>query len=301
MNWKRVSFFMLLAMILAGGMSLNSYSQTGSAFSQESDVSGSSMALQQELLILINQERALHGLAPLELDAELMELAQDHAAGMAKQGFISHDMPLGNIFSRMNRIGYNYETVRENVATARTVSFAHSALLKSPGHNANILAADVTHIGIGVANDPSVCNRYLFVAEVFATPGENYEPAHVKELLTTGVEKLQQNGTVIATARRDPVLESIASQSIDSLGDFYSKEDLHNLLAKSVSELQENGKENVSKLEVSVQVLNHPEKLSIPDTIQQGAADMYGAAVRKIKGNSDRPTFLVLTLIGMTQ
>ena len=301
MNWKRVSFSMLFAMIIVGGVPLNSYSRMGSSIFLASDVYGSSAALQQELFILTNQERAVHGLPPLELDMALIKLAQDHAVGMAKQGFISHDVPLGNIFIRMDSIGYSYETVRENVVTARTVSFAHSALLKSPGHKDNILAADVTRIGIGVAHDPSVCSNYLFIAEVFATPGEIYEPAHVKDLLTTGVEKLQQNGTIIATAKRDPLLESIASQSINSLSDSYSQEDLRNLLAKSVSELQENGKENVSKLEVSVQVLNHPEKLSIPNTLQQGAADMYGAAVRRIKSNSDRPAFMVLTLIGMTQ
>ena len=301
MNWKRVSFPMLLVMIIVGGMPLSSYSRTGSSIFLAADVYGSSASLQQELLILTNQERVVHGLPPLELDMALIKLAQDHAVGMAEQGFISHDIPLGNISVRMERIGYSYETVRENVATAQTVSFAHSALLESPGHKDNILATDVTRIGIGVAHNPSVCSKYLFIAEVFATPGENYEPAHVKDLLTTGVEKLQQNGTIIATARRDPVLESIASQSINALSDSYSQEDLRNLLAKSASELQENGKENVSKLEVSVQVLNHPEKLSIPNTLQQGAADMYGAAVRRIKGNGDRPAFMVLTLIGMTQ
>lgn len=301
MTWKRVSFSILLAMIIAGCMTLNSYAQIGSPIFLASNASGLNFALQQELFILTNQERARHGLSPLELDTALIKLAQDHAEGMANQGFISHDVPLGNIFVRMNRIGYNYETVRENVATARTVSSAHSALLKSPGHKANMLATDVTSIGIGVAHNPSVCSKYLFIAEVFATPGESYEPSQVKDLLTTGVEKLQENGAIIIPAKRDLLFESIASRSLNSLGDSYSREDLRNLLAKSADELQENGKENVSRLEVSVQVFNHPEKLSIPDTLKKGVADMYGAAVRKIKSNSERPTFMVLTLIGMTR
>lgn len=300
MRWGKVCVSIFLALVTVGGMPSNGYSWLGTSASLTLDVSGTDTAPRQELFVLTNRTRAAQGLPPLKMDEALMKLAQDHAAAMAKQGFISHDLPSGNVFVRLSRNNYNYETARENVASARTASFAHSALMKSPGHKANILADDVSSIGIGVVREP-VYGKYLFIAEVFATPRKNYEPAQVKELLTTEIEKLKQDSPLIVIAKQDPMFEDAADQSLSALSDSYSREDLRKLLAKSAGELQKNGKDNVAKLEVSVQVLKTPEKLSIPDTLRQGLVEMYGAAVRKIKDNRDQPAFLVLTLMGMTR
>jgi uncharacterized protein YkwD len=39
-------------------------------------------------------------------------------------------------------------TGRENLAAASSVDTAEDGLLKSPGHFANLMATDITHIGI---------------------------------------------------------------------------------------------------------------------------------------------------------
>ncbi|MDR1728349.1 MAG: CAP domain-containing protein [Acidobacteriota bacterium] len=299
MSWNKVCLSVLVVLVVAGVMPSHGYSWTGAA-GLALNASASGVTLEQELVALTNRTRTAQGLPILEMDAVLMKLAQSHAVDMARQGFISHDLPSGNINVRMNRIGYNYETVRENVAQARTVSYAHSALMQSPGHKANILAADVTRIGIGVVRDP-VCGKYLFIAEIFATPRENYDPSQIKQFLTTKVEKLRENGSVIMVPKLDPVLDNMATTSLQNLSNSYSHEDLRNLLARSAGELRKSGKDNVGKIEVSVQVLSTPEKLSIPAALRQGVAEIYGAAVRKIKDGSDRPAFLVLTLTGVSR
>lgn len=167
MSWKKNYILALLALFIATGPADN-------GFSKESDskASGDDVAHSEELLHLVNQYRITQGLPSLVTDARLTSLARKQAEGMAKQGFISHDLPSGNISVRMSSAGYKHGIVRENVASARTVSYAHNALLESTEHKSNILAADVSHIGIGIAKgDPATrYGDYLFIVEIFASP-----------------------------------------------------------------------------------------------------------------------------------
>jgi hypothetical protein len=220
---------------------------------------------------------------------------------MAKQGFISHDLPSGNVFVRMTRAGYNYETVSENVARTRTISYAHNALLESPGHKANILDAEVTHVGIGIAKgDPAArYGEYIYIVELFALPRKVYEPSQIKELLTSRIEKMQRESLV--SAKQDAALEKIATGSLRGLNDSYSNEDLHSLLEKSADELLAGGNPGIFRLYVSVQSLDDPDKFRFPDAIRQGSTGMYGTAVRRITDNGNCPSFLVLTLVGISR
>ncbi len=56
--------------------------------------------------------------------------------------------------------------VRENVAHARSVKLAHRALYASASHRLNLLRADYTHTGIGVARAP---DGTVYVCETFAS------------------------------------------------------------------------------------------------------------------------------------
>jgi uncharacterized protein YkwD len=50
----------------------------------------------------------------------------------------------------MKKYGVTYRTAGENIAGNRSVQAAHTALMNSPGHRANILNPNFTHIGIGI-------------------------------------------------------------------------------------------------------------------------------------------------------
>lgn len=126
--------------------------------------------LEQELLRLTNQQRIRQGLQALAPDSSLMQIAREHSRGMAQQGFISHDQPSGDLKVRMNRAGYLYQVVRENVASAQTISKAQSALIKSSPHISNILAKDVSRVGIGIARLQPPLDKHLYITEIFAAP-----------------------------------------------------------------------------------------------------------------------------------
>jgi uncharacterized protein YkwD len=114
-------------------------------------------AEEQSIVDLVNQAREQNGLAPLQVNSSLVEAAQIQSTDMAELGQFDHNLPgaaLPTLESRAQYVGYNYSFLGENVAfnypDANTVM---AGWLASPGHRANILNADYTQIGVGIAYD----------------------------------------------------------------------------------------------------------------------------------------------------
>lgn len=106
---------------------------------------------EQAMVNLVNQERAKAGLKPLAVDMRLVSLARQKSQDMITNNYFSHQSPTyGSPFDMMRKAGVTYRTAGENLAGASTVQQAHSGLMNSSGHRANILNASYTHIGIGV-------------------------------------------------------------------------------------------------------------------------------------------------------
>jgi uncharacterized protein YkwD len=105
----------------------------------------------------VNAQRVLNGLAPLTVNPKLVEAAQIHAHDMATLGIMAHDLPgaaLPGLLDRANYVGYNFTTLGENIAfNYPDVASVMNGWMNSPGHRANILGADYTEIGVGIALD----------------------------------------------------------------------------------------------------------------------------------------------------
>lgn len=107
--------------------------------------------LESRMLALLNQERARHGLPPLQADPELAEVARSHSADMFARGYFSHVTLDGrDPTDRIREARVRYLVAGENIALARTLELAHQGLMDSPGHRANILRASFGRVGIGV-------------------------------------------------------------------------------------------------------------------------------------------------------
>jgi uncharacterized protein YkwD len=107
--------------------------------------------LEAQMLELVNRERAAAGLAPLAADDELREVARRHSADMFARGYFAHVTPEGrDPFARIREAGYTFRTAGENLALAPTLSIAHTGLMNSPGHRANILRPQFGRVGIGI-------------------------------------------------------------------------------------------------------------------------------------------------------
>lgn len=106
---------------------------------------------EQEMLELVNQERAREGLDPLGFDDELRDVARAHSMEMFTEGYFAHTSPnTGTPFDRMRSAGIRFVLAGENLAYAPNVEIAHEGLMNSPGHRANILRPEFGKVGIGV-------------------------------------------------------------------------------------------------------------------------------------------------------
>lgn len=108
---------------------------------------------EQQMLDLVNKERAAVGLSPLAVDLALTKTSRLKSQDMVDNKYFSHDSPTyGSPFDMMEKFGITYNAAGENIACNQSVQAAHEALMNSPGHKANILSKDYTHIGIGIVN-----------------------------------------------------------------------------------------------------------------------------------------------------
>jgi uncharacterized protein YkwD len=110
-------------------------------------------AEEQAFLKLINQHRAANGRAPLGLSYTLSRAAAWKSYDLGVNRYFAHDDLDRSWSQRIRDCGYRYNTyLGENIAAG--VSSAQSAFdlwRNSSGHNANMLGANYTTIGIGRA------------------------------------------------------------------------------------------------------------------------------------------------------
>lgn len=108
-------------------------------------------ALEAEMLERVNRERAAAGVAPLQSDPALTEVARKHSADMFARRYFSHDTPEHKSpFDRMREAKLSFLIAGENLALAPSVRMAHKGLMNSPGHRRNILNPRFRRIGIGI-------------------------------------------------------------------------------------------------------------------------------------------------------
>ena len=121
--------------------------------------------LEAQMLELVNREREAAGLAPLAADPELTEVARQHSADMFRRGYFAHVTPENRSpFDRIREAEIRFSAAGENLALAPSVQIAHSGLMKSPGHRANILRPQFGRVGIGIMDGGT---RGLMVTQNF--------------------------------------------------------------------------------------------------------------------------------------
>ncbi|MGV9456148.1 CAP domain-containing protein [Streptomyces sp. NPDC003635] len=106
-----------------------------------------------QVVDLTNRERSRAGLRPLAADPVLTAAAQAHSADMVARAFYSHTSPEGSRpWDRAAAAGSRHRSIGENIACGqRSPTEVVEGWMNSPGHRANILKREFTHIGIGFA------------------------------------------------------------------------------------------------------------------------------------------------------
>ncbi|HTH93041.1 MAG TPA: CAP domain-containing protein [Candidatus Paceibacterota bacterium] len=124
------------------------------------------------LSTLINNERAQYSLQPLTVNSLLNEAAQAKANDMAANSYFAHTSPDGKTpWYWFDKVGYYYSSAGENLAVDFTnANDVTAAWMNSPTHRENILKANYTQVGTGVASGMYQGYPAIFVAQDFAHP-----------------------------------------------------------------------------------------------------------------------------------
>lgn len=106
---------------------------------------------EEELLKLINEQRAAYGLSALKIDSELQRVAKIKAQDLVDNNYFSHNSPTyGSPFDMMKSFGITYKAAGENIAGNSTLKGAVTAWMNSQGHRENILSNAYNYTGIGI-------------------------------------------------------------------------------------------------------------------------------------------------------
>lgn len=107
--------------------------------------------LESRMLEMVNAERVAAGLRPVKPDAELAQVARAHSQDMLARSYFAHVSPEGkDLGNRLQQARVAYLSAGENLALAPTLYSAHTGLMHSPGHRANILRPQFGRLGIGI-------------------------------------------------------------------------------------------------------------------------------------------------------
>lgn len=114
-------------------------------------LSDSVRTYEQEVVRLVNVERAKAGLPALTEDWQLSRVARYKSQDMRDKGYFSHQSPTyGSPYDMMRAFGISYRAAGENIAMGqRTPAAVVNAWMNSSGHRANILSKSFTKIGVG--------------------------------------------------------------------------------------------------------------------------------------------------------
>ncbi|MBI5457004.1 hypothetical protein HY969_04685 [Candidatus Kaiserbacteria bacterium] len=151
------------------------------------------------VLALTNEARAEAASQPLAENPILRSAAQKKAEDMALKGYFAHQEPSGEMpWHWFQEEGYDFVYAGENLA----VNFSDTkqlvdAWLASPTHKKNIVKAQYTDIGVGMATGTYKGREAVFVVQFFGSRDADPPPTFPAQL---------QQDSEVATARDAEVL-----------------------------------------------------------------------------------------------
>lgn len=118
---------------------------------------GTTARYAQQVVEMVNTERARKGCEPVTVNAKLQAAAQAHSDDMAARDYYEHDTPEGvGPGARMTSAGYRWSTWGENIyKSPKDAQTAMDGWMKSPGHRDNILNCAFKEIGVGINLSPN--------------------------------------------------------------------------------------------------------------------------------------------------
>lgn len=143
-----------------------------------------------QLLEHLQRTRAQAGLGPLETDPRLDAIALAHSQDMLDHDFLGHVSPrTGSASDRVQRSGVRTGLVLENIGRGYSAAEIHRGLMDSPGHRANLVSSDATHVGIGVVSEEENGRVAFLATQVFIRQAAEIDVASAPERLLAEINQ----------------------------------------------------------------------------------------------------------------
>lgn len=109
------------------------------------------LSLEEQVVVLVNKERAKAGVKPLTMNWEVQRVARYKSNDMRDKNYFSHESPTyGSPFDMLKKFNIKYSTAGENIAKGqKTAEAVMNSWMNSEGHRKNILNPNFTEIGVG--------------------------------------------------------------------------------------------------------------------------------------------------------
>ena len=294
-NLHRVLFFLLLTSLL--GCSGAPEAQWGRGHVHV-PAAGSGVTKQEhDMFARLNQDRAKKGLHALRYDEKLADIGRAHSADMNRHQFFAHESPrTGSAMDRVVRAAYAAIVARENLALHQNIAAAQDALLKSPGHYANIMANDITHVGIGIVAS-SHDTRQIYITQVFAKPAAIATPEQLQRDMIARIPSTRAARSLPPLPIHDG-LQAQAQSHVGKIHDKMSKGDFNNLGQKIIATFSSLGG-GLRSLGMSGQLAFGAADVPIPQAALRKEAAAVAVATQAARGEGGRPVVKVLILIGI--
>ncbi len=147
-------------------------------------------SVRRELFDALNATRRDAGLPPLREHVGLREVALAHSRDMAEHDYIGHtSQRTGSPSDRVRAAGLTSGLVLENIGRGYSAQEIHRGLMESPGHRANLVNPDVTHVGIGVVAQTEGARSAFLVTEVFVRMSERVDLSGAPERLVSSLNR----------------------------------------------------------------------------------------------------------------
>lgn len=255
--------------------------------------------LEHRMFALLNNDRVANKLPRLQYDERLADIGRAHSTDMRDHSFFDHVSPTyGNLEARVDRAGYRSLVARENLAEAPDVAKAEANLLASPHHYENIMATDITHVGIGLVKGGVKDKNNLTITQVFATPGRTETETEVIAAVQSKIRRARDQNK-LAPATQNPRLSQHADEQLRGSLQDSDDPDLKAIAAAISKRLAKEPVSGVRGISVASQVMVDSTQFEVPAALMRERRIQYGIAVGYARPKGKRPVLKILMVVGL--
>lgn len=173
----------------------------------------------QELLLLVNEQRLANNLSPLVLNEKLSSAASAKANHMFANNYWAHFAPDGTSpWKFITENGYDYIYAGENLAKGFvTAEDAVKAWMESPSHRDNILSSQYKEVGFSIVEGSLQGEDTVLIVEMF---GQEKNQFLAKAEIDSDLEG--QNQGVEDQSAQDPDVNEVAEVPLLGTNNIFS-------------------------------------------------------------------------------